>query len=470
VFFPIFINDQQNILDIILSEDNKKMLGIYLYVTKKSGIHESILKLQNNLFEIDETDLDSIEKLFNKAQISIVKSTGIRISLLRLFKNESIDLINEYCRNIEGISHYDFITHFLELFQKLFERKIFQIFPTPNSYVFLNNLLHWMNGFTLSKIFKFIYGIFPYFNTVILFNAEKQPLILLLQKSGTKEKNRKLEIEIKDLNELQIKNERLNSKKILKILKKELKTENIYLFNQDDIISLLLNLFDLEIPIQISNLKIVMQKFLFGVRNFDQHWQKYPRPLAYNNLFRFFIRIFGLNINLRKLSHWAIPETIFNIIESEFGLNARILIIFTSIKKNKSIKKDYIQKSFDSAILLQIENRKIIDIIPLKKNDLISEDKINTIEFIKNRISNIYGFVSVALNIDKLLLIKILEFLSSKPSKFKLLSIFKSFRMLKSNYYFGVYPEKSSFKFIKNRNFIVFLKKLLPILIDKHEF
>ncbi|MFX1420359.1 MAG: hypothetical protein ACFE9N_15725, partial [Promethearchaeota archaeon] len=54
VLYPKFINDQQNILDIIISDTEKKckILGLYLYKTKKAGIHESVESLPNNLIRI----------------------------------------------------------------------------------------------------------------------------------------------------------------------------------------------------------------------------------------------------------------------------------------------------------------------------------------------------------------------------------------------------------------------------------
>ena len=47
LLYPIFINDQQNILDIILTNDDKKnkLQGLYLYKTKIAGIHENVESL-----------------------------------------------------------------------------------------------------------------------------------------------------------------------------------------------------------------------------------------------------------------------------------------------------------------------------------------------------------------------------------------------------------------------------------------
>ena len=46
----------------------------------------------------------------------------------------------------------------------------------------------------------------------------------------------------------------------------------------------------------------------------------------------------------------------------------------------------------------------------------------------------------------------------------------KSFKMMKQNYYFNIFPEVPLISLIKKKGLKFFIKNLLPILIDKHEF
>ncbi|MFW9988998.1 MAG: hypothetical protein ACFFC3_10105, partial [Candidatus Odinarchaeota archaeon] len=59
LLYPKFINDQQNILDIIISEKEKKnpVLGLYLYKTKKAGIHQALEQLPSDLIKIKSLEI-----------------------------------------------------------------------------------------------------------------------------------------------------------------------------------------------------------------------------------------------------------------------------------------------------------------------------------------------------------------------------------------------------------------------------
>ncbi|GAG79965.1 unnamed protein product, partial [marine sediment metagenome] len=70
-----FINDQQNVLDIIISDDDKKekLIGLYLYKTRKVGIHESIKTLPKDLIRSKDVNFNRIDNLYNKLQAAIMK-------------------------------------------------------------------------------------------------------------------------------------------------------------------------------------------------------------------------------------------------------------------------------------------------------------------------------------------------------------------------------------------------------------
>jgi len=113
ILYPKFVNDQQNILDVIISDDNREIISLYLYETQKAGIHESYLKLNNEIIVLQKDDLNNIEDFFNKIQLAVVKATGLRISTIRVFKQKAIDLINQHCHTIENLSTYGFIPRLL---------------------------------------------------------------------------------------------------------------------------------------------------------------------------------------------------------------------------------------------------------------------------------------------------------------------------------------------------------------------
>ncbi|TFG30054.1 MAG: hypothetical protein EU532_01875 [Promethearchaeota archaeon] len=470
LLYPKFINDQQNIIDLIISNNVDEILGLYLYKTKRAGIHESFERLSNDIIKIQEEDLVNIEQFFNQTQVNLVKTTGSRISSIRIFKQKAIDLINQHCKFIKQNSINDSLINLLKVVQKLYNENLFYIYPVPNFFRFIKNSLNLLNGINLSNLYKILYEILSKLNISIIFDSTIQPLLLNLKKTKSEENNPEIFIELLSLQELGIKIRDFNKLDILNSLKKTTKSEKIYLINQIDLISLLLDIFEFEFPPTFDKIKMILQKLLFGIRNFENKWYMLPRPKVYNNLLRFLTRIFRFNLNFKKISHWTIPEFAFNILETNFGLKSKILIILTEINKRNFNEVEYIKNAIKSAILIEYEDRRIVKIIPINKKDLFSEHQINSLDVIRANISTKYGYVSAVMNIDKYLLTEMAGNFRSKLLNFTLFSTFKTLNLFKKEYYFNMFPEIPEFKFMKKVSSNSFLKSLLPILIDKHEF
>ena len=107
LLYPKFINDQQNILDIIISNDGNEVLKVILYKTKVVGIHETIQTLPTNIIDFQlkyVKTLDEFDEQINRIQTGLISKTGIRISSVRLFKEGAIDILKKYSQNIEKSS------------------------------------------------------------------------------------------------------------------------------------------------------------------------------------------------------------------------------------------------------------------------------------------------------------------------------------------------------------------------------
>ena len=470
LLYPNFINDQQNILDIILSDDGNEIIKLILYNTKNVGIHESFQVLSNDIIDFQlkfSRDLDDFDEQFSKIQVSLIKKTGIRISSIRLFKNTAIDTINQYCVDLENISFYEFLHRITDLLQYLFEHDLFYIYPQPNIHKFIKESIKLLNGIKLSKYFEFLNEIFMEFNTVFVFNSKKLILILKLTKLKP---DSEIMVNILTPEDLLIDANKVSIEEMLAVIQNRLKSSNVYLINQNSLMSILLDIFELDIPIEAEKIQLLLQKVLFGLRSFENLWYMSPRPKVYNSFNRFLVRFFGLNLNFKKISHWAIPNLILNSLDSNFGLNYKILIVITSSSRRNKKSADYLNYAFKDAVLLEVENRKLVNIIPINKNELISDKMINTLQLIRQNISEKFGFVSAVMNIDKSLLNNVIGSFGIKLSKYRPLSKSKAYRMLKKEKYFNIYPEMPFHKMIKDRGMLSLLRLILPILIDKHEF
>ncbi|MFX1316628.1 MAG: hypothetical protein ACFE9T_12245 [Promethearchaeota archaeon] len=474
IVYPNFVNDQQNILDVIVSDEEikNKTLGIYLYPTKKAGIHEKIEKLPIDTIKIKERHLENFDELFNELQEVILKKRGIKISSLRLFKKSAIETINKYSESIESHSFYEFFIKFFNLIQDLFENGSFYLYPEPNIYRFLKKLIMLLNGIRLSQIFKLLYELTPAFNFVILLNSKNLKFTLHAQKKLSKTNKSELFFKINTLNDFETKENYENSINYMIQTKQKFNTDYSIILNQNDVLALFSDLFELKIPVTKESIKLLIQKVLFWYKRFEVRWNIFPRPSIYNNLIRFIIRFFGFNLNIKKVSYWAIPELIFNFINYYFGLNSKVLVIYTNIHKNRKVSvkaKNYLESASEKIFLLEIENSSFIKVIPINKTNLFSS-KNYSLELIKSKISETHGFISSILIIDRYLLMRFLELFVFNFSKFSLFKLLKMLKLFKEKSYFQICPEIEPYQLFKQKGGISFLRIILPILIDKHEF
>ncbi len=474
ILYPRFINDQQNILDIVISEDDKKnkVQSLYLYKTKKAGIHETLESLPNNIFRIKSLEIDNLDEIFDKAQKTILKEKKVRISSIRLFRENVIELINKHCEGIKALSIYKFLERFMDLLQKIINQNLVLIYPEPIIIKFLRNSFLLLDNTQLQNLFKNIEEIFPEFNLSLFINGSGIKVIIHLQKQITKLGKSNLTFNLLTPDEVGIDLNNSSIKDNLKLIQMKLKTENSYYIKQNDIISFISDLLELTVPLKKDNIQFLIQKALFGYRSFETHWDMVPRPRIYNTLIRFIIRLFGYNYNLKKLSHWAIPDLIFNYIDFYIGLNSRILFIITDQEKNKSGKKMQYKSHKDSLnhiFLLNFEESTLKNMIKIEKDELFST-KYNSIDSIKEKVAEKFGYISSVIVFDKVLLQNIIKFFIFGHSKFSLLPRFKTLKMLKNERYFKIHPEFPFYKLIKKKRTLALIKLLLPILIDKHEF
>ncbi|MHA1986276.1 MAG: hypothetical protein ACW98D_06540 [Promethearchaeota archaeon] len=474
VLYPKFINDHNNILDIIISDDGKNVINLYLYETKKAGIHESIEKLPHDIIKFHRKDLVDINRFYSRILDGMVKKKGIRVSSIRIIKEKVIHYINQFCTDIEDTPLDVLLSEGFELIQKLFEQELFIVYPEPNLFRYLKELIIFLDGRRLSSLFRFIYDLLPEFNIAFILGAKNLPIVLHLQKlEVSKSDTSYLRLKLLIPEEIGISNDISDKNEILSLVQQHLKTDKAYYLNQNNIFSLLTEIINLPVKVRGENLNLLIQKILFGIRSFENLWYLIPRPVVYNTLLRFFLRLFGFNLNLRKLSHWAIPELISNIIGNNFGLNSKILFIISDIanfnKLNFSDLK-YLEKAAKHLFIVEIENNTIDQIYSVRKEDFIIEKEIESLESIRLKFSEKYGYLSNIIILDKLLLQSLIKNFVFEHSKIAPRSKIKILKMLKKPRFFYIFPEIPPYRLIKKKGIISLIKLLLPIIIDKHEF
>ena len=259
----------------------------------------------------------------------------------------------------------------------------------------------------------------------------------------------------------------LNSKTHIpdfKLIQSNFKVEKIVNIDQNAFLLFLLELFEAEMPPNKEKLKLLFQKVLYGIRSYDLYWNMFPKPKVNNILLRFLIRLLGINLNLKKLSHWAIPDFLFDLGDTYIGLNANLLLVLTDNNKDNS------KQTSTVLILFRIENGSIKKLDHINDQELITKINQQSLESVRLVISEQFGFISNVLMVDKHLVKTILNAFLIDFHKISIFSLLKVIKLFKNPRYFQLYPKIPPFTLLKKKRSIFLLKDLLSIVIDKHDF
>ncbi len=467
VLYPRFINGQQNVLDIIVSDAYIKnnVFGVFLYKTSKPGVHETVEILPNDLIKIKEKNFSDINKIFNKVQSVILKKHEVKVNSIRIIKKSGLDLINNHCEKISNSTNSDIFRSVLDLIQISLTDNLFTIYPDPYFLKFLRNNINLLEGIKLSSIFTFIEELIPSFNLLAVMASNQLSFGINLKKiedvstnSGIDVKLLPIEREDSDLNSYGLLTDNA-------IAQQRFNVDSIFNVNLNGILKFLSELIENNIPLDKEILKLLLQKFLYGIRRYDLHWRMYPKPKTFNVLIRFVIRLLGIDLNLKKLSHWAIPEYIFGLFDTFVGLNARILLIVTSNERNNDVPA----KS-PITLLIEVENGTLTKVIKLTEKMLFSGIDQESLDSVRFAYSERYGFISNILILNENLIKTILNTFIFKVHKISLFSLLKVMKMLKKPQNFLIYPEIPPYSLLMKKNSFFFMRDLFRILIDRHSF
>jgi hypothetical protein len=467
VLYPRFINKQQNILDIIVSDfdiDNI-VFGVYLYKTNKPGVHETVEILPNDLVGIKQESLGEMKEIFNKFQSSILKNYDVKVNSIRLIKKRGLDLINSHYGKMSNSTNSDIFRSFLDLLQISLNSNLITVYPEPSILKFLRNIINLFDGIKLSSIFAFFEDFLPSFNVLTAMTSNQLSFGIILKKYESKTINSDIEINL-----LPIEKEEygLNSDGLLADIYSTRQTHSVNSvinIKLNGILEFLSELFENEIPFDKEIFRLFFQKFLFMIRGYDLHWRMYPKPKSFSTLTRFLIKLLGIDLNLKKLSHWAIPDYIFGLFDTFVGLNAKVLLLITSGTKN-----NVINNPAPVTLLIEIENGTLTNLKNIAEKEPLSWIDQESLDSIRFAYSERYGFISNILILNKNLIKTILNTFIFKFHKISMFSILKVLKMLKKPQIFQIYPEIPPYSLLKRKNSFFFMKDLLKILIDKHNF
>ncbi len=474
VLYPQFINDQQNILDIIISDDENTILNAYLYQTKKAGIHESIEHLpleviRDKIFPYKKKDLEDIELFFNKLQLRLIENKKVRISSIRIFKKKFIDLVNDLYKILDLTTLNEYLHQFFNFIQEVYGQELLYMYPNPPINSFITNFFKFLNCIKVSGFIEIIMDILPVMKISLLFYLLNSHVVLDLKNTSSSSINENMNISIRSLEEMEIECIKKTIPEILKQIVLNQKSDMSYYIDLNALLSLLLEIFETDFPPKRENSEYIFQKLLYGVRNYENLWFKAPR-LNLFNLKRYFLRYLGINVNIKKLSHWSIPPTISALFHTYFGLKSRILFIYTDSSENKSNLKVPLDHSFKKAGILEFENNRIESIVPVRREEILNNETSISLEAIRSSVSKNRGYLSAVISMDKALLREFIDqFILnlSSPTLFKKMKVLK---MFKNERYLDMYPVIPLLKLMRDSSPLKLLKLLTSVAIDKHEF
>ncbi len=453
--YPIFMNSQKSEVDIIVSDYDIEniVLEIYLHESKSAGIYEKSQRLRKGILNFKQDDLNDISSLYHEIEKKVFEETSIKITSLRILKKRLVDLINTHNSNLQGYDLTQTLSSIINLNQKAIDDDLLIIYPKPLGFHFIA-LLFTILDINLSKMVEDLADLIEGIDLAVIFANQDLSFLshIYKKKDGT------INLELRDVSkEL---NYRDNNE-----LSKNFNYKNVVYLNLSSLVTFFLDLFEYDIPIAKEELKLIVQKLLYGMRSIELEWNISPKPKLYNVLQRWILRIMGFNLNLRKLSHWNIPEFFGNLILSRIGLNSSILLILSDNDNPSDFRN-----SFRYMIKLDLINGELNHISSLSKQVSIS-DPIQNLESFRLRLLSELGIhTDLIIKIDRSLLRELLNRILVNFQDLSPLSLYKLAKKFKKSTYFDVFPEFPAFLLLKKKRFTSFLKDLISVLIDRHEF
>jgi hypothetical protein len=453
--YPLFINTQKNEADIIVSDYDIEniVLDIYLHESKSAGVYERNQRLPKGILKFNQDDLNDISSLFHEIERKIFAETSIKISSLRIHKKRFIDLIDTHNANLQRYDFTQAFTSIINVIQKAIDNNLLIIYPNPPVFRFISRLFKIL-GINLSKITEKTIDLVKKLDLALIL-ADKE---LSFLSHIYKRQDEGINIEFLDIGkEVNYcdKNE----------IRRNFKYKTIAYLNLSSLIQFFLDVIELDIPIPKEELKLIFQKLLYGMRSIEFEWNISPKPKLYNVIQRWILRLMGFNLNLQKLSHWNIPEFLGNLILSRIGLYSSILLLISDNDKSSNF-----YDSIEYMIKIDLNNGKINRILSLNTPNIASE-QISNLKSLRLKLTNDGSIpVDLIVKIDRSLFEELLNKCLINFQDLSPLSLYKTVRKFKKSKYFDVFPEFPAFMMLKKKSFTSFLKAILPVLIDRHEF
>jgi len=463
-FYPKLMDEHLNWVDIVISSDDKgkKVLMAFTQISTKPGIVNRIIPMNTDDLKHFLKKSKNIEDIFDNIQKFVFKKTGVKISAIHLYDEKILDLINESYNNLENQSHFESIKRLLSFLQKCFLEDLIKIYPESSSFHFLKQYFRLYGKLNLSNLFGSLKTLMKGKSGIFIFKMEDLYLSLKIFDSKVQAKrdiDHDMYIEL--LNEEQVLELQDDPNKFLKKAIRDFKLDFASFFKLEPLLEFLIDLFKQDLPLQKDDFCLMMQKIVFSFRSFENFWFVQPHPIISNTLVRFLLRIFGFNINIKKLSHWNLPDFFFNLLFSSLGFNSNILTIIAEKKKKANILKH--------AMMLKFEDGALTSLTPLKSSDLKDFNLDDPRTFRINRFKEKYELLTIVI-INSELLKYFISFILGVNKRFLILRLLKLFKLLKNDKNLLIYPKNIVLELIKKKRSIILLKYLLDISMDKFEF
>lgn len=504
--YHMIMNTNGNSLDLVLDKENQCLFGFIMFVSEE-GLLEKVIKLDVKQLPKQFQSDQPIQEYFEDISPWIKKQYQMELGNIRLYSLA-------FLQNIEHI-YSETIAHSQDLFQTIgkYMQLLFsarnaekssdlwvELYPIPSLIQFVDS---WSPRITTSstntmenRIHSLFAAMIPPLRSTITVTIEESFLSYYLDtRSGQIQPEF---IPFPSKFHYNVADPQNNIEEYLhKIGKLKGSTRNFYI-KVDELIDLISAILESKAPLSLTRIDILAQKFLHFYRSYGFLWDISPKPAIFQEQIRYFFNMLKIPLNLRKLAYWRIPSFVIQEIMQNVGISGKFLLIFGS--HFKELTPATLDRQSENMTVLQISlekgeiiegrlqafnewmNHKSIDISQIQPSvtgDGIEESpkQESSIHEISqtiyaqtlvsdNPISSIY-WISADL-IQEYLLMTLGDIFTPYPIFWrKIKHVLKSF---KSEEKFAVYPRTQLYEMLLKQRSSSFLKKLLPNLVELHEF
>lgn len=358
LFGNLFVNLEGGIL-IFLTDSKLVPEEAYFLKLNDRGNVTQLIEIELNQIPVQIQGNVALDENFDRLKSWIKTQYNADLGNLILISNQIIDELLKIhqikTQDPQSTDLLGLIAEYFVLISQSYSNNEIAIYPVPRILHFIQSISHMITNINRKDFVNLLKELLPEVQSTLSFQLNQIviPFKLKIQNGNILLNRIAMDKDTPNLNEMY-----KFRKEWLKRIRLQEKCPQNLIIDLNAAHQILVDVFESDYPLTPNRFKLLLQKIIFGYKSRGELWDLDPWPLIYYPMFRFITYILGYRVNLNKLSHWSIPETMEIFSSKVFGMNAHLILLLGEDLDFSQVITDQ-SKNTIQAYSIEIRNRSI---------------------------------------------------------------------------------------------------------------